>query len=229
MDKLEFYNKYRSVPSNALRAFDNGNFKGTDINTMWRIKSLTETFGAVGQGWYFEIVRLWTEKSENTNEAIVFAQIRLFVKWDGEWSKPIEAVGGNKLETYVKSKDYYKLSDEAYKMAITDAFGVACKYLGMGADVYWDNDKTKYTNSETDDLATPSKMPQKATIVPREKKSVKVAENSRRLNIRTQQEITGCPNSEIVNFMNAVGKDNYDDLTEIEFSDLLKMVKVWKS
>ena len=37
-------------------------------------------------------------------------------------------------------------------MAITDAFGVACKYLGIGADVYWANDKSKYTEEPKKDV-----------------------------------------------------------------------------
>ena len=36
-------------------------------------------------------------------------------------------------------------SDECFKMAMTDAISVACKALGIGADVYWEKDKTKYT------------------------------------------------------------------------------------
>ena len=145
MDNLEIYNKYRTVPENALKPFDNGNFKGSDINSMWRIRCLTEQFGVVGHGWTVNVVRLWTEKMKESGETYAFAEIEMKVKIDGEWGEPFTATGGNKLETYVKSKDYYKGSDEAYKMAVTDAFGVACKYLGIGADVYWENDKSKYT------------------------------------------------------------------------------------
>ena len=36
------------------------------------------------------------------------------------------------------------LSDEAYKMAYTDALSVACKALGIAADVYYEKDKSKY-------------------------------------------------------------------------------------
>ena len=36
------------------------------------------------------------------------------------------------------------LDDEAYKKAYTDAISVAAKALGVGADVYWEADKTKY-------------------------------------------------------------------------------------
>ena len=36
-------------------------------------------------------------------------------------------------------------SDECFKMATTDAISVACKQLGIGADIYWGADSTKYT------------------------------------------------------------------------------------
>lgn len=150
MENLAIYNKYRQVPAEALKPFDNGNFKGTDINSMWRVKCLTEQFGVVGHGWTTRVLRTWLETCEYTNEVYAFAEIEMKVKVDGEWGEPFTATGGNKFCTYVKSKDYYKGSDEAFKMAITDAFGVACKYLGIGADVYWQNDKSKYTENQED-------------------------------------------------------------------------------
>lgn len=148
MENLAIYNKYKAVPAEALKAFDNGKFKGTDINTMWRIRSLTEAFGVCGVGWYFNIKRTWTETTPN-DEQFAFAEIELFIKVDGEWSKPISGNGGNKLTRLTKSGDY-STSDEAFKMAVTDALGVACRNLGFGADIYWANDKTKYTESQDD-------------------------------------------------------------------------------
>ena len=146
MDNMAIYEKYKTVPPEALKDFNNGKFKGTDINTMWRIKSLTEAFGMCGIGWYFNIKRTWIESTPN-NEQFAFAEIELFVKVDGEWSKPISGNGGNKLTRLTKDGDY-STSDEAFKMAVTDALGVACRNLGFGADIYWANDKTKYTESE---------------------------------------------------------------------------------
>ena len=145
MENLSIWEKYKQVPSNALKPFDNGNFKGTDINTMWRIKCLTEHFGPCGKGWYPEMVRTWTEIGAD-GEMMCFVEIKLYVKYGEEWSKGMSATGGSKLISFVKSKGYTKNSDEGYKMAFTDALGVACKYLGFGADVYWDNDRTKYTD-----------------------------------------------------------------------------------
>ena len=60
-DNMEIYNAYRTPPKEALKAFDNGTFSGTDINTMWRIKCLTEQFGPVGKGWYIKPERIYRE------------------------------------------------------------------------------------------------------------------------------------------------------------------------
>ena len=147
MDNLTIWNKYKAVPNTALKAFDNGRFKGTDINTMWRLKSLTEAFGICGIGCYYDIVKIWNETFPYEQITMTFAEIKLYIKLDGEWSKGISGVGGNKMLSYTKSGSV-KDNDEAVKMAVTDAIGVACRNLGFGADVYWDNDKTKYTQDD---------------------------------------------------------------------------------
>ena len=140
-DNLQIYNSAREVPKEAQREFNNGRFKGTDINPMWRIKKLTELFGAAGVGWYTDDVEERFEEHGDTTIAIV--TLKLYVKVDGEWSKPIYGTGGNQ----VASKG--RVSDEGYKMAYTDALSVACKALGIGADIYFSNDVTKYTASNS--------------------------------------------------------------------------------
>ena len=45
MGNLDLYNRVKQPPNDALKEFDNGKFKGTDINPMWRILKLTEEFG----------------------------------------------------------------------------------------------------------------------------------------------------------------------------------------
>ena len=144
MNNIDIYEKSRSVPDNAKKQFNNGSFSGTDINPMWRIKKLTELFGPAGIGWYYEVLSERCETHHDTTMAIV--NLNLYVKVDGEWSKPIYGTGGN---TLVKStKNGLKASDEGYKMALTDALSVACKALGIGADVYFEKDMTKYTNAQ---------------------------------------------------------------------------------
>lgn len=163
-DNLQIWNKYKSVPSNALKDFDNGRFSGTDINTMWRLKSLTEEFGVCGFGWYYDIIRIWNESVPEEQLIMTFAEIKLYVKVDSEWSKGISGVGGNKMFSITK-KGTVKDNDEAVKMAVTDAIGVACRNLGFGADVYWANDKTKYTTAKKEQIDEPINTPTKEQLV----------------------------------------------------------------
>lgn len=147
MENLELYNKAKEVPVEAKRPIRGGRMNGkTDINPMWRIKKLTELFGPCGIGWYYEVVSKWLEKY--SDEVACFVEINLYVKYDGEWSKPIYGSGGNMFAE--KEKSGIHLSDECYKMATTDAISVACKQLGIGADVYWAEDTTKYTEDKED-------------------------------------------------------------------------------
>lgn len=141
MDNLNLYNSVRAVPQDAQKKIGAGRLKGmTDINPMWRIKVLTEHFGVCGFGWYYEVTNKWTETIGQ--ETAAFVDILLYVK-DGEWSKPIHGTGGSMLAA--KEKNGIYVSDEAFKKATTDAISVACKQLGIGADVYWQSDSTKYT------------------------------------------------------------------------------------
>lgn len=147
MNNMEIYNRFREVPQEAKRTISAGNLKGfTDVNPMWRIKKLTEEFGVCGIGWYTEITDKWLETGADGRTA-AFVQINLYVKVDGEWSKPIVGVGGSMFVNIFKGSQ--TSSDEAYKMAYTDAISIACKALGMAADVYYEKDRTKYNALES--------------------------------------------------------------------------------
>lgn len=147
MNNLDIYNAAKEVPEKAKRQIKGGRLSGkTDINPMWRIKKMTELFGPCGIGWYYKIINKWTEKSGD--EIAAFVDIEMYVRQDGEWSMPIHGTGGSMFVT--KEKSGLFVSDECYKMATTDAISVACKQLGIGADVYFDADKTKYSKSKED-------------------------------------------------------------------------------
>lgn len=143
---LKLYNELRCVPKEAQKTFNNGRFSGTDINPMWRIKKLTEEFGAVGFGWYYEIVSREIITSPD-GTMCAFIAVNLYIKQDGEWSKPIYGEGGNTFATKTK-QGYVQTSDEAYKMALTDAVSNATKQLGLGADIWFEKDVTKYTKPQ---------------------------------------------------------------------------------
>jgi hypothetical protein len=154
-NNLKKWDQWSQPPAIALKPFKNGTFSGTDINPMWRIKVLTQTYGEVGFGWYFTIDKQWMETCHKSDTMKCFVIVSLYVKQDDEWSKPIQGTGGNEFSGTVKEKKdyktdkvtrpaYQKTSDECYKMATTDALGSACKCLGIGAAIYWEKG-SKYT------------------------------------------------------------------------------------
>ena len=142
MDNLDIYNKVRKVPKEALKPIMAGRLKGkSDINPMWRLQVLTETFGPCGFGWKYEIVKQWIEEGGNGEKA-AFVNINLYVKQNDIWSDGIPGTGGSSFVANEKNGPY--VSDECFKMALTDAISVSCKALGVAADVYWEHG-SKYT------------------------------------------------------------------------------------
>ena len=147
MNNLELYEKFREVPESAKKTITGGKLNGkTDINPMWRIKKLTEIFGPCGVGWYYKPLSQRLEPGAN-GEVVAFVEIELYVFHAGKWSFGIYGTGGSMFITTEKGK--LVTNDEAYKMATTDAISVAAKQLGIGADVYWNADETKYAKPST--------------------------------------------------------------------------------
>lgn len=141
-ENLNLYEKVRAVPDNATKPISAGRLKGmTDISPMWRIKMLTELFGPCGFGWKYTMDKQWVEPGAD-GVLMAFCNISLFIKQDGVWSDGIPGTGGASLVAK-ETKGLYS-DDEAFKKALTDALSVACKALGMGADVYWEKD-SKYS------------------------------------------------------------------------------------
>lgn len=131
---LSVFNKVRKVPQTALKQIGAGRLKGmSDINPVWRILAMTDTFGVCGVGWKYEIEKQWSETFGN--EIKGFCNINLYVKVDGAWSDAIPGTGGASFVTMERNGAY--VSDEVYKMALTDALSVAMKSLGVAADVYF--------------------------------------------------------------------------------------------
>lgn len=144
MNNLYLWNKVNKPPPSALKTIGAGRLKGmSDINPQWRLQVMTENFGQIGVGWYYEIVKMWTEDGAG-GELMAFVQINLFTCHDGVWSKPIAGVGGSAL--VAKESAGLRANDEGYKMATTDALSVAMKQLGVASAIYegrWDGSKYK--------------------------------------------------------------------------------------
>lgn len=175
MNNLDIYNKVRVVPKEAQKTISAGRIKGmTDINPMWRIKTLTEQFGMCGIGWKYNITDKRIIDGANGTQC-AFVDIDLFIKVNGEWSEAIQGTGGSSFISLENGGKTYYTSDECFKMALTDALSVACKALGIGADVYWAGGRTKYTANDNTPPTPPT--PPKKQSTPREMLIAKLKEN----------------------------------------------------
>jgi len=159
---LSIWNKVCRPPTIALKQIKGGRLSGmTDVNPQWRIKAMTEQFGLIGFGWKYDIIEKWNETLDG--QVACFVKIALFYKVEEKWSEPVIGIGGSMLLTR-ESKGLY-LSDEGYKMALTDAISVAVKHIGVAADIYaglWDGWKYK---DEPD-------KPEKPEMTDEEKKTI---------------------------------------------------------
>jgi hypothetical protein len=134
MEPLGIYNELKSVPKEFLKEIGAGRLKGmSDIKPQWRIMKLTELFGPCGIGWKVQNVQ-FEYKEVSNNEIVLNCRLEFLYKWNDVWSEPIPATGGSKLATN-ESKGLY-VSDEAEKMAYTDALSVAGKMIGLASDIY---------------------------------------------------------------------------------------------
>ena len=145
MPDITLWNTIAAVPETAKKPIGGGRLKGmTDINPVWRLKTMTEQFGKCGFGWWYEISEKNIVYDEITKTKQCFVDILLYFKdpETGEISRGIPGTGG---ASYVaQERNGAQASDECFKMALTDALSVAMKALGMGADVYWENGRSKY-------------------------------------------------------------------------------------
>ena len=156
----EIYNKLKQPPLWALRTIQAGRLKGkSDINPQWRYEAMDELFGVCGFGWWYTIDKTWLEQGAN-EEVTAMAQVSVYYKKDDVVSQPLVGIGGSML--VAKEKNGLYTSDEAYKMAVTDALSVALKFIGMGADIYkglFDGSKyMKQTEPAIVEMATPEQL-----------------------------------------------------------------------
>lgn len=188
MENMDIWNSLNRPPKSALKTIRGGRLSGmTDISPQWRYQAMTEQFGPIGTGWKYEIVKLWSEQGSG-DQTFAFATVNLSYKMiSDEWSEPIPGIGGSMLVATEKSGLHS--SDEAYKMAVTDALSVAMKALGVAADIYaglWDG--SKYRDAP-----------------PEQKKDTK-SQNQRSTPPENRQSVSNTTTPATTNQMNAVRK-----------------------
>lgn len=204
--------KYKSLarpPLDALRNIQAGDLKGkTDINPQWRYEAMDNAFGQCGDGWKYEIVKLWDRPTQD-GTILCFAQVNIYTKIGDKWSDPVPGVGGNTLVDMVKGYNpsdpkRAKPNDEGYKMAITDAIGTALKMIGVAADIYRGNfDGSKYR-----DLPEQKKPAE-------QKKAPDDAEKARRAALAKRY-------TELLNTADDTGQQVYDETWKAKWNARLK-------
>lgn len=139
MENMLIYNAVREAPSSAIKKITGGSYGAaglSDINPQWRIERMTEMFGPVGLGWTWEPVEVFEREGVLYGHVIV----RYIDTDSGEWSRELHGYGGTKFG----GRD----DSDIYKSTMTDAVSNALRFLGVGADVWYNakrpGDKNQY-------------------------------------------------------------------------------------
>lgn len=218
-ENMKFYEAGREVPEEAQRKIEKGRLAGfTDINPMWRIKKLTEMFGPAGIGWWTRNEKKEIMCDEITNQKCAFLSLDLIVvdPETGEESHAIHGEGGASMVAQERTGPH--LSDECFKMAYTDALSVACKALGIGADVYFEKDKTKYT-------AEGAKEPTKSEAKEPAKSETKTQGKGKITPKQIEAISARYRGNMMARLLEANGLEKLEDMTIEKASDLIQKIK----
>lgn len=163
-------NEIESAPLSPLRIWDrlsktdprhtkrfqrSGGFSGTAVKPIWTILRMTEVFGPCGTGWGMEKPEF--EMQMGAEEQLVFCTIAVWYLLDGIRGV-VYGVGGDKV--IISQKSGLRASDEAYKMAYTDAIGNAIKFIGVAADIHMGRfDDNKYMEEMKAEFAGSTEVP----------------------------------------------------------------------
>jgi hypothetical protein len=113
---------------------------------------------------YYEEHAAGHEEDGDAGERMAFALVSVFTKRGEVWGEPIPGIGGSMMIAKERSGLYN--SDEAYKMAVTDALSVAFKALGVAAEIYMGNwDGSKYKNDPAPSFVPDSALLDTLTLI----------------------------------------------------------------
>ena len=147
MNNMQYYSAARSVPPGALKPIKGGAYGAaglSDINPQWRIERMTELFGPCGIGWDFT-PEIWTDNG------VCYAHVTVTYRCNDGWSKPVHGYGGTKIG----NKD----DSDLIKSTVTDALGNAMRYIGIGADVWYNPGNTSEQNQFDTKFSAPPPAP----------------------------------------------------------------------
>jgi hypothetical protein len=145
----------------------------------------------------------------------------LFIRRNDEWSQPIKGVGGAAFVS--KESNGLYTSDECFKKALTDSISVACKALGVGADIYFSRDKGKYGNADDDpDIQYPADI-----APPKNTRALSEPQINRLHAIRKSAEISEDTLKKLL--MKHFNKDSTTELTRQEYDFICQQMEELKT
>lgn len=147
-DNLKIWEKLGKTDPAHTKSFSRaGGFKGTAMKPIWIVRLMTEQFGPVGAGWGIEKPEFQVVSADK--ETLVYCTVGV---WHTDRQNLFYGVGGDKVTASRSSGSFN--SDEAFKMAYTDAVNNALKYLGVGADIHMGQfDDSKYVQEMKEEFA----------------------------------------------------------------------------
>lgn len=137
LNNMHLYDAMRAAPASAVKQIRGGSYGAaglSDINPQWRIEAMTRACGPVGFGWMWEPVDI-TER-----DGVLYGHVivRYRMPGSGEWSAALHGYGGTKFG----GRD----DSDIYKSTITDAISNALRFLGVGADVWYNPTRDSSVN-----------------------------------------------------------------------------------
>ena len=141
---MRLWNSWCNTDPKFTKGFDNGSFKGTDINPTWRAMKLTEQVGPYGQGWGIQNVTYRETLTHIEGEVLIICTAELW--WIDPETKERCVCGPHAGVDYLTrmTKNGLKTDVEAHKKVLTDAMSSSWRFLGISSDVYmklFDNSK----------------------------------------------------------------------------------------
>lgn len=156
LDPLRIWNRLSQTdPRHTKRFKRSGGFSGTAVKPIWTILRMTEVFGPCGTGWGMDKPEFSTQPGGD--EQLVFCTVGVWYLLDGQRGV-VYGVGGDKF--LISQANGLRASDEAYKMAYTDAIGNAIKFVGVAADIHMGRfDDNKYIEEVSKTFAGDTNLP----------------------------------------------------------------------
>lgn len=218
-ENLERWNRVKQPPTSALKPIKAGKLKGmSDISPQWRLQAMTEEYGEIGHGWYYVVEKTWTVPGAN-DELMYFVQVNLYTKDESAttgWSAPIAGQGGSKLINNYGEKGLQN-NDEALKMAVTDALGVAMKQLGFAADIYLGLfDGSKYVNAGAGETPPTKNSKPVDEMYPPSSEAMSVDELKKTSTVDFLKESTGKAVPQIMKAINGLDKERTYTLDQVK-------------